>query len=75
MKTVTFEQACEIQYRVLSPENIKTLGIAEVYRLRDAHLAEVGWTSEELINESERRVVEKFKSNPFAAIPEKDKTK
>lgn len=53
-RTVSFEQACAIQSKIMTAENFRTLGVPEtVARSREA-LAAVGWTSAELADESGR---------------------
>jgi hypothetical protein len=52
---VTFEEACSISSKLLTAERFRTLGVPEALRIWRERMAALGWTSEALMAESERR--------------------
>ncbi len=53
---VTFEEACSVSARVMTPENLRELGSEETARRCLAALAEVGWTTTWLCDEARERM-------------------
>lgn len=56
MKKIPFEEACKIGMDIMSAENFRNLGVMPTVAKWSAALREVGWTSAELSEESERRM-------------------
>jgi hypothetical protein len=61
MKTVSFEEACEVAKLIVTADNFRTIGTQETMRLYKEALDKIGWTLQELLDESKARLRLKIK--------------
>lgn len=62
--TASYEEACKISSKIMTRESFLTKGVRATCDEYKAALGDVGWTLDMLIEESGRRIRERFKVNP-----------
>lgn len=59
-KRISYEEACKISDTLITTERLDQLGPVECMKAFHEAMKKVGWTIEELINESENRTAAKI---------------